>query len=365
MRFAAASSGGIRRALVRADEDVLVVNWFFHNRLVCEDTECRLYSVQMSEPPAPLNLTFYICFMNILITGASGLIGSHLTDLLLKHNYAVGHLVRNVAVDKRVKHFQWNPAAGKIDPEAIRWADAIINLAGAGIADKRWTEERKRLIIDSRVQSVRLLAKEAKTQQKELTSFITASGVGYYGMDLSEKIFREEDPPGTDLAAECCRLWEQAADLFEELGSRVVKLRIGVVLANDGGALPRLAAPIKLYAGAAIAPGNQWMRWVHIDDVCRAFLKAIEDDSMNGAYNVVATNDATNKDFTKAVAKKLGKPVLLPPIPEFVMRLMFGKMSRLLTTGTRASNQKIRQTGFDFEYEKLSAALDALMRKRY
>lgn len=299
--------------------------------------------------------------MNILITGASGLIGSRLTDLLLEKGHAVAHLGRKKSGDSKVKHFTWDLKNETIEQGAVSWAEAIIHLAGANVADGRWTEKRKQEIIDSRVKGAQLLVKAHKAELSPAKIFISAAALGWYGIITSEKIFNESDPPAEDFFGTVCLKWENAADLLEELGLRTVKLRLGVVLSDEGGALKKLAGPVKWFVGSPLGSGKQWMPWIHIDDACALFIKAIEDESMHGAYNAVASQHITNKEFVKSIGKVLHRPVFLPPVPKFVLDLALGEMAGIVTEGSRASNEKVKKAGFVFKYDELENALKDLL----
>jgi uncharacterized protein (TIGR01777 family) len=300
--------------------------------------------------------------MKILITGASGLVGTHLTDYFLKLGHEVAHLGRKKNPENRVKQFRWDIEKNEIDAEAIQWADAVVHLAGANVAEGKWTAKRKVEIINSRVKSTALLLETIRKNKNSIRAIASASAVGWYGMITSEKIFSEEDPAATDFFGECCRLWEAAVDKLESENCRVVKLRIGVVLAKEGGALPKLVRPVKWFVGSPLGSGKQWMPWIHIDDLCALFLKALEDEQMSGSYNAVTSQDATNKMFVKATGKILHRPVFLPPVPEFLLRLFLGEMAGIVTKGSRVSNEKILRTGFKFRFVELSEALIDLLK---
>lgn len=299
--------------------------------------------------------------MNILITGASGLLGTHLTKMLLAQRHAVAHLGRKKVSIENVQSFTWDIENGKMEAEGIRWAEAIIHLAGANVSDKRWTASRKREIIDSRVKSSELLAKTLKVENEKLKVFVSASAVGIYGMTTEEKIFTEKDKPASDFFGDCCRKWETAVDLVEEIGIRRVKLRIGIVLAKDGGALPKLSAPVKYFIGSPLGSGKQWMPWIHIDDLCALFLKAVEDKNMNGAYNAIAEQHVTNKEFVKTIGKILHRTVFMPAVPKLILKIMLGEMSGIVTEGSRVSNEKILKAGFVFQHNQLENALKNLL----
>lgn len=294
----------------------------------------------------------------VLITGGTGFIGTHLTKLLRAEGFNVTHLSRTVSGNESVKTYKWRPTQGYIEDGAIEQADYIIHLAGAGIADKRWTEERKKVILDSRVKSAGILFKKASVIQHKVKAFISASAVGYYGTITSEKIFTETDSPGNDFTAYVCKSWEEAADRFLMLNMRTVKIRTAIVLGPDGGALQKIALPVKYYAGAPLGTGNQYFPWIHIDDVCRVYLKAIKDDTMLGSYNAVAPHHITNRDLIKTIAKVLDKPLILPNVPSFAIKLALGEMGNAVLNGSRVSCEKLRQSGFTFQYPELIQALE-------
>ena len=297
--------------------------------------------------------------MKILISGGSGLIGSALTKLLMANGHEVNHLSRSKSSENNIPTFVWNLAKGEIDEAAFDGVEAIIHLAGAGIADGRWTEQRKKIIIDSRVDSANLLYQKAKELNIPLKVFVSASGISYYGMDTTENIYSETDPPSDDFIGTCCVLWEKAADQFSDL-TRVVKLRTGIVLSANGGALEKIAQPVKFGFGAPLGSGDQWVPYIHIDDLCEMYLAAIEKENYHGVYNAVNGDHVTNTDLTKATAKALKKPLWLPNVPSFVLKTVFGEMGRLILEGSRASAEKVKKAGFDFEYNTLLESLDSI-----
>lgn len=290
-----------------------------------------------------------------MITGASGLIGSRLTTLLLQRGYAVSHLSRT-AGDTGIRTFLWNIESDWIEPGALTGIDVIIHLAGAGLAEEPWTEKRKEEIINSRVKSSALLKQGLSDSQHTVSCFISASGSSFYGTS-EEKIFAETDKPGDDFLANVTRLWEQEVEKINALGIRVVRMRTGIVLSEKGGALEEFVKPIRWYVGAPLGSGNQWMSWIHIDDLCRMYIHAVENDALHGSYNAVAPNAVTNRVFTKTLAKVLHKPLILPPIPIFVLRFLLGEMVTMAVEGNRISPAKIQQTGFKFFFENLEDAL--------
>lgn len=295
----------------------------------------------------------------ILITGASGLIGSQLTAMLQQKGYQVTHLGRSKKLGA-VPSFVWDVANHKIDEEALRGVSHIIHLAGAGVADKRWSDARKKEILDSRIQSTQLLFDALKSVNHSVESFISASAIGYYGFTMEETVFTEESQPGSDFLAQVTKQWEEEVDKISSLGIRTVKLRIGIVLSHKGGALVEMAKPVRFGVGAALGTGKQYMSWIHIDDLCNMFVKATEDANMQGAYNAVC-DWVTNKDFTKATAQILKRPLLLPPVPAFAMKILIGEMAEMIVNGSKVSSEKIRSAGFVFQYPELNGALNDLL----
>lgn len=292
----------------------------------------------------------------ILITGGSGLIGSALTKALQQDGHAVRWLSRTAGERNGVKAFAWDVDQGTIDAAALEGVDHIIHLAGAGIADKRWTDARKKELEQSRAESARLLLRTAKAQGFAPKSFISSAGINYYGAVTGEHIFTENDAPGTDHIAHLSKVWEEAADEWAPL-CRVVKLRTPLVLARDGGGLKKLSLPVRFGLGAPLGSGKQWMPWVHLDDLVRIYQHALTNEAMRGAYNVNASQQPTNRDFTKAVAKALNRPMILPPVPGFLLKIALGELSSILLEGSRATNAKLLATGFTFRYDTLAPAL--------
>jgi hypothetical protein len=299
---------------------------------------------------------------HILITGASGLIGSKLTSFLEERHHQVSHLSRS-AHDGRIKTFTWDVKRKQVDAGAFEGVDTIVHLAGAGIADKRWTEERKREILESRTHSTELLYETLRNRKHNVRTVVAASAIGYYGFTDNEKLYTESDPPGSDFLADVVKQWEAAIDKIQDLGIRVVKIRVGIVLSSTGGVLDAMAKPIKLYAGAPLGSGDQNLSWIHLDDLCAIFTRAIEDESMRGAYNGVSHNPVTNRDLTKAIARVLGKPLILPPVPAFALKLILGEMANLVLYGSKVSSEKIRKEGFQFRFTDLDEALRNLLGK--
>jgi len=247
-----------------------------------------------------------------------------------------------------------------VDEQALEGVDTIIHLAGAGVADKRWTESRKKEILESRTKSSSLLYNMLANTNHTVKTVVSASAIGYYGFGFGEEIFTEESNPGSDYLAQVTKQWEESVDKIRSLKLRVVKLRIGIVLSEKGGALVEMAKPIRLGIGAALGTGKQYLSWIHLDDLCAMFLKAMEDETMQGAYNAVSGEWITNKALTQLIAKVLKRPLLLPNAPGFIMRIIIGEMAVIVVNGSKISADKIKKTGFNFRYSNLEEALESL-----
>ncbi len=297
---------------------------------------------------------------SILISGGSGLIGQRLSGLLLDKGYAVMHLSRSnkAAKDKRIKVYQWDVQAGTINQTAIANADAIVHLAGAGVADKRWTAARKKLIVDSRVQGLQLLYKSLQNIPNKVQTFVGASAIGFYGNSGDKWIDEEAGSVPNEFLSTTTQLWEKAAmGIHTHPDIRSVLLRIGIVLTKEGGALPKTAMPVKMGIVSYFGKGNQYYSWIHIDDMCSMFIAALENKKMEGIYNAVAPNPVTSKTFVSTIAKALGRPQILIPAPAFGMRLLLGEMADVVLHGSRVSADKIQAAGFRFSYPELLPAL--------
>jgi uncharacterized protein (TIGR01777 family) len=300
----------------------------------------------------------------VLITGGSGFIGKQITNLLQRNGYSVSILSRRGGNFGNLETFKWDPDAGTIDVSAFEDLFGIIHLAGASIADKKWSRQRKKEIMDSRVKSASLIFRslEELDEKDRPKVFISASGIGYYGYDTGSILVDEASNPGDDFLATVCKEWELAADTFKELYIRVVKFRIGLVMSNAGGALPVMMRPVKFGVGAGLGRGDQYMSWIHIEDLARMFLKGLEDDDMDGNYNAVAPNPVTNKELMRTIAKELNKPFFLPNVPSFALKMVMGEMASMVTGGNKVSSDKIATTGFEFNFRKLEIALENLLK---
>jgi uncharacterized protein len=301
---------------------------------------------------------------HILITGGSGLIGKYLTSALLAEGFSVSHLSRNQDKFGRVRVYRWDPEKEIADPSIFEGIDYIIHLAGANIGEGRWTEKRKSEIVNSRVNTTRFLYKLITENKFPLKAFISASAVGLYGSETSERIFSENDQPADDFLATTCRLWEEAADAFEKSGIRTVKIRTAMVLEKSDSALTRLLMTAPFGFLVRFGNGYQYIPWIHISDLCGIYLKAIKDKFVAGAYNAAAPEHTTHNEFIKALGIILKKPVLVPNIPSFMLSAVLGEMSGVILNGSRISCQKIINAGYSFSFGNLNVALADLLKNQ-
>ncbi|MDH6254029.1 uncharacterized protein (TIGR01777 family) [Chryseobacterium sp. H1D6B] len=295
----------------------------------------------------------------VLITGAGGAIAKELSKKI-ENEYTVRFLTRK---KKHDNEYEWDIKKGTIDESAFENISHIIHLAGANISEKRWTAERKKEIISSRTDSAKLILNTLKKKNIKLKSFISASGINIYGTKTTEKIFKEDDAKGNDFLSEVVILWEKAADHFyeENLTERVVKIRTAVVLSEHEGALAKMAVPIKFYIGSPLGSGKQYMPWIHIKDIISVYEYVLKNVNMKGAYNASSPQHTTNENFTKNTAEVLKKPLFMPNLPGFILKLIFGELAVVLLEGSRVSSQKIQGEGFQFQFPELKAALEDLL----
>lgn len=291
----------------------------------------------------------------ILLAGGTGLIGQNLVELLKSEGHEVNILTRSDY--NKENHFHWSPSSQEIDDNSLENVDIIINLAGAGIADKRWTEKRKKILIDSRVDTTRFLYKVSE-KIPNLKQYISASGINCYGYDNYNKKYKESDPFGNDFLSEVVEQWENAADEFKGK-CKVAKVRTSVVLTKEGGALPKIANTVKNYIGAPVGSGKQWMPWISMDDINRVYAHIIKNQ-LEGSYNALA-DSVTNKEFTQKLAQALNKPLWLPKVPSFVLKLALGEMSSVVLDGLQADNSKLIESGFQFK----DVSLEGLFEKEF
>lgn len=299
----------------------------------------------------------------VLIAGGTGLIGTHLSKLLKSRGYQVNHLSRTRDLHAPFPAYQWDLNKGTIDAEAIQTADYVINLAGAGIADKRWTPARKKLIIDSRVESAALLLRAFEEHNHRPKAYISSAAVGYYG-DRGAEWLDEEAAPGQGFLAESCIAWEKAIQGVAESGLRTVALRIGIVLSTQGGAMEKMMLPMNFAAATYFGDGSQYYSWIHIEDLCRLFIWALENEKAAGFYNAVAPEPVTNKELTTTLGEAMNKPSVLVPAPAFALRLAMGEMADVVLSSARVSSQKVVEAGFKFAFTDLLEAMRDLIRRK-
>ncbi len=299
----------------------------------------------------------------ICITGGTGLIGKALTQYLTAKGHAIIVLSRTQknSTNPLISYRQWNVEKGMIDETAIAAADYIIHLAGAGVADKRWSKKRKEEIKQSRIQSSALLVHALSRIPNKVQAVVSASGIGWYGADKG-KIFTETDPHYNDFLGTTCLAWENSIEPVTQLGIRLVKLRTGIVLSNDGGALAEFKKPVRFGLATILGSGKQMVSWVHILDIVRMYEYAIENNQVSGVFNAAAPNPVTNKELTVAIAKKMkGKAFITIPVPSVALQLILGEMSIEVLKSTTVSADKIRNSGFNFLYPTLDAAINELI----
>ncbi|SJZ72857.1 TIGR01777 family oxidoreductase [Sediminibacterium ginsengisoli] len=308
----------------------------------------------------------------VLITGGTGMVGQRLTALLLRQGYKIIILSRgqtDALQDNRsgVSYAHWDVEKGVIDPEAIRNANHVIHLAGAGVAEKRWTEKRKKEIRESRTASGALLAKAIREIPNQISTVVSASAIGWYGADdkgMRTKGFTEEMPPADDFLGETCRLWEQSIQPVEELNKRLVIYRLGIVFSNTGGALNEFLKPLKGGIAAILGSGEQMISWIHIDDLCHLFLHAIENPKLHGVYNAVSPSPATNKTVTLELARLVRGRFFIPlHVPSFLLKWVLGEMSIEVLKSATVSSRKTETAGFLFRYPTVQKALGHLFGK--
>ena len=301
--------------------------------------------------------------MKVLVTGSTGLVGTALVSRLASEGQTVCRLMRpqskSTAESKDGFNVAWDPATGELGGAGVG-ADAVVNLAGASIADGRWTKERKALLYTSRIDTTRALVNALAKMNARPRVLVSASAIGFYG-DRGDELLSEESKTGADFLAGLAKEWEAEALKAEALGIRVVLARFGIILARDGGALPKMMLPFKLGAGGKLGSGKQWMSWVTLEDVVGILKFAIEKPAVRGAVNVVAPNAVQNTEFTKVLAKIMHRPALFPA-PAFALHLALGEMAdALLLSSQRVAPQAIKKLGYGFLHSDLPSALSAVL----
>jgi uncharacterized protein (TIGR01777 family) len=313
----------------------------------------------------------------VMITGGTGMIGTHLSEMLADNGYDVIILSRNPQETARetdlhatrqaffrnngnIYYSRWDIDKQYIDPSALSNADYIVHLAGAGVADKRWTEARKKEILESRTKSSELLVKALKERNHKVRAVISASAIGWYGPD-NGRPFVETDPHSQDFLGETCYQWEKSISPVEELGIRLVKLRTGIVMSSEGGALKEFRKPLRVGAAAILGDGRQVISWIHINDLCRVFMYAIDEKDMSGVYNAVAPHPATNRELTMTLAKHItNSRHYTLKVPAFALKIALGEMSTEVLKSATVSSKKIEDAGFYFQFPTLDKAIDDL-----
>ncbi len=299
----------------------------------------------------------------ILITGGTGLVGNALTNALLQKGHHIIILTRQKDKQSGISNLSyatWDVEKMQMDEEAITQADYIIHLAGAGVADKRWTAKRKKEILDSRVKSGELLVQSLKTISNQVKALVSASAIGWYGADPeipNPNPFKEDDVSSDDFLGKTCKLWEESLNPLASSGIRLVKLRTGIVLSKKGGALKEFLKPLQFRVAAILGNGKQIISWIHIDDLVNMFIAAIENENLNGVYNAVAPNPVSNKELTLALARAKYKFFIPFYVPSFILKFMLGEMSIEVLKSATVSAEKIINAGFHFNYSTIENAV--------
>ena len=304
----------------------------------------------------------------VLISGGTGLIGSHLVNHLIQKNYDIIILSRKknqTSDNPKISYSYWNIKDNIIDAEVVRKADHIIHLAGAGVLDKKWTQEYKNLIIESRVKSAEMMINCLNESNHNVKTFVSASAIGWYGKDekplIRKEGFVEGDPSSDDFLGKTCVLWEAASSRVATFGIRLVRLRTGIVFSNRGGAFERYKTPLKFGIAPILGNGKQVVSWIHIDDLCRMYCKAIENNYLNGNYNAVAPEPSTQKDLIMKLGQQMRNRFFIPVyVPRFAIKLLFGKRSIEILKSETVSDKKIKSNGFTFLYPSLESAINDL-----
>ena len=295
----------------------------------------------------------------ILIAGGTGFVGKQLIPFLVEKGYSIHVLTRKPSANssKNIRFFQWEIERQYIDKKAFEGVEILINLTGANIGEKRWTEQRKKEIIDSRINSIDVLYQYISENKFNINTFISSSAVGFYGAVTTDKTFVETSENGNDFLASVCQKWEDAALKFNDLGSRTIILRKGVILGKEGGMVKKLSPLAKLGINVSLGSGKQYLPWIDIRDLVRLYYFILSNTQLKGIFNAVATEQITMSDLSKALLQAFGKKSFLPNAPAFVIRLLFGEMAVMLLEGSKVSNEKLKTTGFIFEFDTIGKSL--------
>ena len=308
----------------------------------------------------------------ILLTGGTGMIGSHLQKFLIEKDYKIIVLVRDNAKEKsssnaNISFAKWNVEKGEIDEAAIAQSDYIIHLAGANVAEKRWTNKRKKEIVESRTKSGDLIVKSLKEIPNKIKAVVSASAIGWYGPDTTQSSkngFKEDEPAANDFLGTTCKLWEQSIQPVSTLYKRLCILRFGIVLSEKGGALEEFKKPLKFGVASILGNGKQVISWIHVNDLCRLLLFAIENENVSGIYNAVAPNAVTNKVLTLTLAKQMRNKLFIPVhVPAIVLKTMLGELSIEVLKSATVSAEKIKEAGFNFLYPSIEPAIKNLLKQ--
>lgn len=295
----------------------------------------------------------------ILIAGGTGFAGKHLISFLAEKGYSINVLTRkaNFKISENVQFFQWDIEQQYIDKKAFEEVDTIINLTGTNIGEKRWTEKRKSKIINSRIKSIDLLYHYVSGNKLNINTFISSSAVGFYGAVTTNEIFTETSKSGNDFLASVCQIWETTTMKFNDLGIRTVILRKGVITGKDGGICQKLYPLAKLGINVSLGSGKQYLPWIDVRDLTRLYDFILSNSKISGVYNAVSSEHITMNDFSKILLESFDKKNIFPNAPAFIIRLLFGEMSAMLLEGSRVSNEKMKSTGFSFEFDTIEKSL--------
>jgi uncharacterized protein (TIGR01777 family) len=299
----------------------------------------------------------------VLITGGTGLVGRALTTLLLERGYQVTVFTRSKKTSQQagLRYAQWDPARKKLDITALQSADHIIHLAGANVADRRWTAGRKQEIADSRTGTADLLFESLRDHPNKVKKVISASATGYYG-EYTGKLFTETDPPAHDFLGVTCKAWEDSVRQMESLGKSVLILRSGIVLSLEGGALREFRKPARFGFATIMGNGEQFVSWIHLQDLVRLYYTALLNDQLHGVYNAVAPHPVTNLQLVQSLARAMkGRSFITVHVPAFALKLALGEMSTEVLKSVKVSSEKIQQTGFVFSYPDVDSAVEQLV----
>ncbi len=302
--------------------------------------------------------------MRILLAGGTGTIGRRLVEHLIRHGHALTVLSRQeyrpASLPAKLTFVQWDARTAAGWGQHIEEVDAVVNLAGAGLADARWTDERKKLIRDSRVQAGQALVEAIGAANRKPKVLIQSSAVGYYGVDRDSQAITEESGPGNDFLAEVCQAWEASTREIEAMGVRHVIIRSGVILDPQGGAFPKMAVPYRFMAGGPIGSGRQWMSWIHYIDEVDTVRFLLEHEAASGPFNLTAPNPVTSREFARTLGQVMHRPALAPA-PAFVFKLAFGEMATVLLDGQRVLPGRLEALGYSFKFPHLAEALQSIV----